>query len=88
MPEVPSTGAVADVEHNTPDSQAVGIPQACHVLQHPPLHGLMTAATLKLDMQHERPTIGQRDVEDLVNSEHAAGQFNVELVRLVYVGLE
>jgi hypothetical protein len=39
-------------------------------------------------MQHERPTIGQGDVEDLVSSEHAAGQFNVERVSLAYVGMQ
>jgi hypothetical protein len=38
-------------------------------------------------MQYERPTIGQRDVEDLVSSEHAAGQFNVERMGFTYVGM-
>ena len=36
----------------------------------------------------ERTTIGQRDVEDLVSSEHAAGQFNIELVSLAYVSMQ
>jgi hypothetical protein len=31
----------------------------------------MAAAALKLDMQHECPAIGQRDVEDLVSRESA-----------------
>ena len=47
-------------------------------LQYAPFHGLVADSSLKLDMQHERTTIGQRNVEDLVSSEHAAGQFHVE----------
>jgi hypothetical protein len=48
----------------------------------------VAASTLELDMQHERPAIGQHDVEDLVSHEYAAGQFNVERVSLAYVSMQ
>jgi hypothetical protein len=80
--------ATPHIEHGTPHVQTVGGRQACHILQYAPFHGLVADSPLKLDMQHERTTIGQRNVEDLVSSEHAAGQFHVERMGFTYVGMQ
>src|SRR5215831_17472756 len=54
------------IEHYTPHVQMVGRCQACHVVQHAPLHGLMADSPLELNMQHGCAAVSKRDEKYLV----------------------
>jgi hypothetical protein len=53
-----------------------------------PLHRLVAGAPLKLDVQHQRAAIGQRDVEHLICGQRLGREFDIEGVGLAHFSLE